>query len=62
LGVGTNGRGEGIRKSCRRVNVYKYYVLMYENRKMRLAETIPGMGERGVKDNDGGGKFNYDIL
>jgi hypothetical protein len=24
---------------------YKYYVLMYENGKMRLVETIPCMGE-----------------
>jgi hypothetical protein len=25
---------------------YKYYVLMYVNRKMRPVETISGMGER----------------
>jgi hypothetical protein len=30
---------------------------MYENGKTRHVETIPGMGE-----NDGGGKFSYDIL
>jgi hypothetical protein len=29
---------------------------------MRPAETIPGMGGEGIKENDGGGKFNYDIL
>jgi hypothetical protein len=29
---------------------------------MRLLETIPGMGRRGRKENDGGGEFNYDIL
>jgi hypothetical protein len=23
-------------------------------------ETIPGMGGEGIKENDGGGKFNYD--
>jgi hypothetical protein len=34
---------------------------MYENGKMRPVETIPGMGE-GIKENDGGGEFNYDIL
>jgi hypothetical protein len=34
---------------------------MYENEKMRPVETIPGMGKR-IKDSDGGGKFNYDIL
>jgi hypothetical protein len=34
---------------------------MYENGKMIPAKTIPGMGQ-GVKGNDGGGEFNYDIL
>jgi hypothetical protein len=24
---------------------WKYYVLMYENRKIRPVETVPGMGE-----------------
>jgi hypothetical protein len=31
----------------------EYYVLMYENRKMRLVETIPGMRGGGIKENDG---------
>jgi hypothetical protein len=34
---------------------------MYENGKMRPVETIPGMGG-GIKENDGRGEFNYDIL
>jgi hypothetical protein len=29
---------------------------------MRSVETIPGMGGKGIKENNGGGKFNYDIL
>jgi hypothetical protein len=29
---------------------------------MRSVETIPGMGEGEIKENDGGGEFNYDIL
>jgi hypothetical protein len=29
--------------------------------KMRHVETIPGMGRR-IKENDGGGEFNYDLL
>jgi hypothetical protein len=33
---------------------------MYENGKMRLDEAIPGMQGRGIKENDGGGEFNYD--
>jgi hypothetical protein len=38
------------------------YVLMYENGKMRPVGTIPGIGEGRIKKNDGGSKFNYDIL
>jgi hypothetical protein len=30
--------------------------------KMRPVETIPEMKEEGIKENDGGGEFNYDIL
>jgi hypothetical protein len=29
---------------------------------MRHAEAIPGMGEGGIKENDGGDELNYDIL
>jgi hypothetical protein len=29
------------------VHIHKYCVHMYVNEKMRLVETIPGMGERG---------------
>jgi hypothetical protein len=32
---------------------------MYENGKIRPVETIPGIG---IKENEGGGEFNYDIL
>jgi hypothetical protein len=53
--------GEGCKERGRRVNVVKYYALMYENGKMRPDETIPGMGE-GIKENDGGGEFNCDML
>jgi hypothetical protein len=44
------------------VNMVEYYVLIYENGKMRPVETIPGMGGGRIKENDGGGEFNYDIL
>jgi hypothetical protein len=40
----------------------EYYVLMYKNGKMRPAETIPGMQEGGIKENNEGGKFSYEIL
>jgi hypothetical protein len=33
---------------------------MYENGKMRPG--MPGMEGGGIKENDGGGEFNYDIL
>jgi hypothetical protein len=33
----------------------------YVNGKMRPVVTIPGMGGE-IKENDGGGEFNYDIL
>jgi hypothetical protein len=34
---------------------------MYENGKMRPAETVPGLEGGEIKENDGGGEFNYDI-
>jgi hypothetical protein len=30
--------------------------------KLRPVETIPGMGGREIKENDGEGEFNYAIL
>jgi hypothetical protein len=35
---------------------------MYVNGKMRPIETIPGIEGGRIKENDGGGEFNYDIL
>jgi hypothetical protein len=35
---------------------------MYENGKMRHGETILGTEGGGIRENDRGGKFNYDIL
>jgi hypothetical protein len=29
---------------------------------MRPVEIIPGIGGMGIKDNDRGGEFNYDVL
>jgi hypothetical protein len=53
--------GGGYKERVWEVNMVEYYVLMYENGKMRPVETIPGMGE-GIKENDGGDEFNYYIL
>jgi hypothetical protein len=35
---------------------------MYVNGKMSLIVTIPEMGGEGKKENDGGGKFCYDLF
>jgi hypothetical protein len=35
---------------------------MSEYGKMSPVETVPGMGERRIKEKEGGGEFNYDIL
>jgi hypothetical protein len=35
---------------------------MYVSEKMRPVETLPGMGGWGLKENNGGGEFNYVIL
>jgi hypothetical protein len=40
----------------------EYYVLVYENGKMRPVETIPGMEQGGINENDGGGELKFDIL
>jgi hypothetical protein len=47
--------GEGGRKKrAQEVNMVEYYVLMCESGKMRLVETVPGMGGGRIKENDGG--------
>jgi hypothetical protein len=35
---------------------------MYGNGKTRAFETILGIEVEGIKENDGGGEFNHDIL
>jgi hypothetical protein len=35
---------------------------MHVSGKTITAETIPGMGEGGMKENGGGGEFKYDIF
>jgi hypothetical protein len=37
-------------------------IYSYENEEMRPVEIIPGMQGWGIKENDGGSEFNYDIL
>jgi hypothetical protein len=47
---------EDIRKG------WKCYVFVYGNGKTRPVETIPGMGGGQIKEKDGWGESNYDIL
>jgi hypothetical protein len=35
---------------------------MYVNGRMRPVETVPGMGEGGIKEKDGRSELNYDIF
>jgi hypothetical protein len=35
---------------------------MYENGKMRWVETIPRIRGGRIKENDGGGEINYDMI
>jgi hypothetical protein len=35
---------------------------MYINAKMIPVETIPGIREGGMKENNGGGEFKYDLF
>jgi hypothetical protein len=35
---------------------------VYINGKVRPAETMPGMGRGGIKENDGGDEFHYGIF
>jgi hypothetical protein len=37
-------------------------LIMYEDGKMRHVDTIPGMREGRIKENDGGGEFKYDNI
>jgi hypothetical protein len=53
--------GGGCRERVREVNMVEYYALVYENVKMRPAETVPRMGEGG-KGAWWRGEFNYDIF
>jgi hypothetical protein len=41
---------------------WKYYVLTYENGKMRPIETILRSGSERITENGGGGKFKYEVL
>jgi hypothetical protein len=61
-GVGTSSRGVDVRKDCGRVNMVQILCTNRCKWKNDTCETILGRGEEWIKDNDGGGKLNYDIF
>jgi hypothetical protein len=54
--------GEAIRRGCRRCMWWRCYVLMHENGKMRPVKLFQEWERVGIKEDEGGGEFNYDIL
>jgi hypothetical protein len=48
----------GVGGACGGNTIY----LCMKLEKWDLFETIPRMGERGIKDSDGGDEFNHDIM
>jgi hypothetical protein len=53
-GGGTSGKGEDVGRGCRRVNMVQIFVHVYVTWKMRPVETVPGMGEGDIMENDEG--------
>jgi hypothetical protein len=54
-------REEDVGKGCRRMTVVQIMGTHVVNGKMRPAETVPGMGGEGIKEN-GGGDDTFDML
>jgi hypothetical protein len=55
--VGTSGSGEDVGKGCRRVNMVQ--ILCTHVCKQKNETRNRG---KGIKENSGGGEFNYDIF
>jgi hypothetical protein len=60
--AGTSRKGEDVGKGCRRVNVVPILCTHVCKWKMRLTKTIPRMWGGGIKENDRGDEFKYDIF
>jgi hypothetical protein len=54
--------GEDIRKGCTRVNMVEILFTHVCKWKNETCRNYRRSGGRGIKENDGGGEFNYDIL
>jgi hypothetical protein len=61
-GVGASGREEEVRKGCGRVNAVQILCKHVFKWKNDIFETIPGMGEGVIKENNGRDEFKYDIF
>jgi hypothetical protein len=61
-GVGTSGRGKEVGKGYGRVNIVQILCIHVYKWKNETTETIPGMGEMEIKENDGEGEFKNDIF
>jgi hypothetical protein len=58
----TSRREEDVDKGYKRVNVEQILCAHVCKWKIMAVETTPGMERGGIKANDGGGEFKYDIL
>jgi hypothetical protein len=56
------GGSEEVEKGCRRVNIVQILCSHESKWKMIPVETIPEIGGKGIKENEGEGEFKYDIL
>jgi hypothetical protein len=54
-GIGTSGRGEEVGKWYKRVNLGQILCTYVCKCKNETVETIPGMGEEGIKESSGEG-------
>jgi hypothetical protein len=61
-GVGTSRRGKKLGKEHGWVNMGQILCTHVCKWKNDTVETIPGMGRWRIKENGGGGEFNYDIF
>jgi hypothetical protein len=61
-GVDSSGSGEGVGKKHGKVNMVQILCTHVGKWKIRPVETVPGMGQGGMKENVGGDELKYDIF
>jgi hypothetical protein len=62
LGIGTSAWEEDTGKGCRKMNVVEILHTRAYKWKNETCWNYSRNGGRGIKENDGGGEFSYDIL